>query len=107
MHIARGPGRSRCGQVTASKHLDHIKQIHKPQCHIQQNEIESARLPTKRGCDGRTDEEKHIHIQTAYYSNRTDGIYDCGDIGDVKFIWAVEIEKGFDFVHFMYLSFLH
>jgi hypothetical protein len=75
------------------QHCDEIVSVHCEHCHVEKNEIEFARLPTKCGCDCRTYEKWDCHILAHYYPNRTYGVYDCGDVSDIKFIRAVKVEE--------------
>ena len=73
-------------------HIDKIIKVHKPKCHIKHHKVDALCLQAKQSCDGRADEEQNCHIATADNTHRTDGVYQCGDVGDVELIGAVEVE---------------
>ena len=50
-------------------------------------------MPTKRGCDCRADEKQYCHINTAHHAYGAYCVDNRGEVGDIKFVGAIEIEK--------------
>jgi hypothetical protein len=99
---ARAPPRNEKGRLFSHlppNHIDKIISVHRKQCDIEYYEIYSSCAEAKCGCDCRTYEEQYCHIRPTHNPYRANGVDKASDVGDVKFIRAVKIEIGFDFIY--------
>jgi hypothetical protein len=84
----------------SENHCEQIVNIHHPQCHIENYEIDAPCLPTKRNTDSCRNGEQNRHIVPQNATDGTNGVHKSGDITDIKLILFRELEKFLELFHF-------